>query len=165
MPELEPTTPRAEGAREIPNRVSHGFQLGPILVEVTGRALHEADDTWDGTWLAVRATCAIEGARVVVPSTVVAGWSVERFCAGLEAVARTGVGCAYLTAEAPNLTIRVEARQPDAPITVRIELTADCAAQGHWFAFPVDRSVVDAAIARCREILEAYPTHQVADQD
>jgi hypothetical protein len=154
-----------EGARQSPSRASQGFQLGPIAIEVTGRALHEADDTWDATWLDVTATCAMNGAQVVVPGTVVTSWSVERFCAGLEIVARTGVGCAYLTAEAPNLTIRVEGRQLDGPITVRIELTADCAGQGHWFAFPIDRTGVDAAVARCRTILQAYPAHQVADHD
>jgi hypothetical protein len=165
MGDLEPVAPRTEEARQSPSRASHGFQLGPIRVDVNGRAAHEAEDTWDATWLSVTATCAVAGARVVVPDTVVTSWSVERFCGALDVLARTGVGCAYLAAEAPNLTIRVEARQPDAPIMARVELTVDCAGQGHWFAFPIDRTGLAVAIARCREILQAYPTHQVADHD
>jgi hypothetical protein len=140
-----------------------GFQLGAIRLEVDGRAAHESEDTWDATWLSATTTCSASGAQVVVRGAVLTSWSVERFCTGLDGLATTGVGCAYLTSEVPNLTIRVESQQSDTPIAVRIELTADSAGQGHWFAFHIGRSEVQGAAAQCREILAAYPTHQVVD--
>ena len=140
-----------------------GFQLGGVRLEVDGRAANDCDDTWDANWLSVSATCAAAGAEVVVPAAVVTSWSIERFCGGLEGLVRTGVGSAYLTAESPNLTMRVESQMPDAPITVRAELTADSTGQGHWFAFAVSRADLRAAIARCREILATHPANQVAD--
>jgi len=167
MHDAEPSASKSEGdgagTREAAGRRPLGFQLGAIHVDVSGRATHETEDTWDATWLSVRATCADGGARVAVPATVVTSWSFERFCAGLDVLAETGVGCAYLAAEAPNLAIRVDAQRADAPITARIELTEDCAGQGHWFAFTVDRTEVRAVIAGCRAILEVYPAHQLAD--
>jgi hypothetical protein len=140
-----------------------GFDLGTIRLEVDGRAAHESEDTWDATWLSATTTCSGPGAQVVVQGAVLTSWSVERFCAGLDGLANTGVGCAYLTSEVPNLTIRVESQQADAPIAVRIELTADLAGQGHWFAFPISRSEVRGVAARCREILATYPAHQVVE--
>jgi len=139
-----------------------GFQLGGVRLEVDGRTAHDCDDTWDANWLSVTATCKAAGAQVVVPAAVMTSWSVERFCSGLEGLVRTGVGCAYLTAESPNLTMRAESQMPDAPITVRAELTPDSAGQGHWFAFVVSRAELRAAIARCQEILAAHPANQVA---
>jgi hypothetical protein len=139
-----------------------GFQLGGVRVEVDGRVAHDCDDTWDANWLSVTATCEAAGAEVVVPAAVMTSWSVERFCKGLEGLVGTGVGSAYLAAEAPNLTMRVESRQPDAPITVRAELTADRAGQGHWFAFTVSRADLIAVIGRCREILATHPANQMA---
>ena len=139
-----------------------GFELGGVRLEVDGRAAHDCDDTWDANWLSVTATCAAAGAEVVVPGAVVSSWSVERFCGGLDSLVRTGVGSAYLTAESPNLMVRVESLIPDAPITVRAELTADSNGQGHWFAFAVTRAELRTTIARCQEILEAHPAKQVA---
>jgi hypothetical protein len=139
-----------------------GFQLGGVSVEVDGRVAHDCDDTWDANWLSVTARCQAAGAEVVVPAAVMTSWSVERFCKGLEGLAGTGVGCAYLTAEAPNLAMRVESQQADAPITVRAELTADRAGQGHWFAFTVSRADLLTVIGRCREILAAHPANQMA---
>ena len=147
---------------DTPAGASLGFQLGGVRLEVDGRTANDCDDTWDANWLSVTATCAAAGAEVVVPAAVVTSWSVERFCSGLEALVRTGVGAAYLTAESPNLTMRVESQMPDAPITVRAELTADSAGQGHWFAFAVSREELRAAIARCQEILAAHPAKQMA---
>ncbi|MFI5249482.1 MAG: hypothetical protein ACHQTF_05920 [Gemmatimonadales bacterium] len=139
-----------------------GFQLGGVRLDVDGRTANDCDDTWDANWLSVTATCAAAGAEVVVPAAVVTSWSVERFCSGLDGLVRTGVGSAYLTAESPNLTMRVESQVPDAPITVRAELTADSAGQGHWFAFAVSRAELRTAIAKCQEILAAHPANQVA---
>jgi hypothetical protein len=150
----------AEGGA--PPGASLGLQLGGVRLEVDGRTAHDCDDTWDANWLSVTATCAAAGAEVVVPAAVMSSWSVERFCGGLEGLVRTGVGAAYLTAETPNLTMRVESQMPDAPITVRAELTADSAGQGHWFAFAVSRAELRTAIARCQEILAAHPANQVA---
>jgi hypothetical protein len=145
-----------------PSGAALGFQLGGVKFEVDGRAAHDCDDTWDANWLSVTATCTAAGAAVVVPAAVMTSWSVERFCGGLEGLVRTGVGFAYLTAESPNLTMRVESQVPDAPITVRAELTPDSAGQGHWFAFVVTRAELRTAIARCQEILAAHPAKQVA---
>jgi hypothetical protein len=142
---------------------SLGFQLGGVRLDVDGRAAHHCDDTWDANWLSVTATCAAAGAEVVVPAATVTSWSVERFCAGLDGLVRTGVGSAYLTAESPSLTMRVESQTPDTPITVRAELTPDRAGQGHWFAFAVSRDDLRAVIARCREILAVHPPIQMAD--
>jgi hypothetical protein len=145
-----------------PSGASLGFQLGGVRLEVDGRTANDCDDTWDATWLSVTARCAAAGAEVIVPAAVVTSWSVERFCRGLEGLVRTGVGSAYLTAESPNLTMRVESQMPDAPITVRAELTADSAGQGHWFAFAVSRAELRTAIAKCQEILAAHPANQLA---
>ncbi len=154
---------RQTGAQsDAPSGTSLGFQLGGVRLEVDGRTAHDCDDTWDANWLSVTATCAAAGAEVVVPATVMTSWSVERFCSGLESLVRTGVGCAYLTAESPKLTMRVESLMPDAAITVRAELTPDTAGQGHWFAFVVSRAELRTAISRCHEILAAHPANQVA---
>lgn len=154
---------RQPGAQSgAPSGAALGFQLGGVRLEVDGRTAHDCDDTWDANWLSVTATCTALGAKVVVPAAVMTSWSVERFCGGLEGLVRTGVGCAYLTAESPNLTMRVESQTPDTPITVRAELTPDGAGQGHWFAFVVSPAELRAAITRCQEILAAHPANQVA---
>jgi hypothetical protein len=154
---------RQTGAQSgAPSSAALGLQLGGVRLEVDGRTAHDCDDTWDANWLSVTAKCTAAGAEVVVPAAVMTSWSVERFCGGLEGLVRTGVGCAYLTAESPNLTVRVESQMLDAPITVRAELTPDSAGQGHWFAFVVSRAELRAAIARCQEILGAHPANQVA---
>lgn len=147
--------------REAKPGVPLGFQLGGIRLEVDGRVAHDCDDTWDANWLSVTAKCEAAGAEVVVPAAVMTSWSVERFCKGLEGLVGTGVGCAYLTAEAPNLTMRVESQHPDAPIIVRAELTADRAGQGHWFAFTVSRADLLTVIGRCREILATHPANRM----
>jgi hypothetical protein len=161
----------AEGAQQgkrldrqtgAPSGAALGLQLGGVRLEIDGRTTHDCDDTWDANWLSVTATCAAAGAEVVVPAAVMTSWSVERFCRALEDLVRTGVGGAYLTSESPNLTMRVESQMPDAPITVRAELTPDSAGQGHWFAFVVSRAELRTAIARCQEILAAHPAKQVA---
>jgi hypothetical protein len=139
-----------------------GFGLGGVRIEVDGRVAHDCDDTWDANWLSVTARCQAAGAQVVVPAAVMTSWSIERFCQGLEALARTGVGSAYLASELPNLTVRVESQKPDTPITVRAELTADSAGQGHWFAFAVTRAELEGVIGRCREILAVHPANQMA---
>lgn len=139
-----------------------GVHLGGVHLEVDGRAAHDCDDTWDANWLSVTARCQAAGAEVVVPAAVMTSWSVERFCRGLEELARSGVGSAYLASELPNLTMRVESQKPDAPITVRAELTPDRAGQGHWFAFAVSRADLHAVIEQCRQILAKHPANQVA---
>ena len=139
-----------------------GFDLGGVRIEVDGRAANACDDTWDANWLSVTARCQAAGAEVVVPAAVMTSWSIERFCQGLEGLVRTGVGSAFLASELPNLTVRVESQKPDTPITVRAELTADRAGQGHWFAFAVTRADLDRVIGRCREILAVHPANQMA---
>jgi len=139
-----------------------GFGLGGVQIEIDGRVAHDCDDTWDANWLSVTARCQAAGAEVVVPAAVMTSWSIERFCRGLEELIRTGVGSAFLASELPNLTVRVESQRPDTPITVRAELTADRAGQGHWFAFAVTRTDLHRVIGRCREILAVHPANQMA---
>jgi len=128
---------------------------------VCGPTAHEIDDTWDADWLAARVACAADGAELTVPRIVLTSWSIRRFLEGLLALEHSLAGCAFLAAEGPQLALCATGDPRTGHITVRVDVTPDCAMQGHWFRFDVDQTFLAGLIDECRGILTAYPTHEM----
>lgn len=142
-----------------------GLRFGGFRLQVDGPASHEGDDTWDANWLSVTARCESPGAAVIVHCTVLTSWSIERFREGLATIAHRGSGSAYLAAEEPCLSLRLQCPARGGEMRLRAEITPSHYDEGHWFTLPVTRADLDAAIAGCQAILTAYPPHQVAAAD
>jgi hypothetical protein len=146
-------------------RGSLGFGLGGFRLDVDGPTPHETDDTWDANWMSITARCQASDASVVARCAVLTSWSIERFCAGLTGVARTGTGSAHLAAEEPCLSLCLTPGQGEGAAWLRVDITPHHAAQGHWFVFSVGAAELDAAIAECRAILAAFPPQAVVTVD
>jgi hypothetical protein len=139
------------------------LRLGGFALQVEGRAPHTSDDTWDATWLAAAATCDAQGSRVSIPGILLTSWSVRRFREGLVELARSHTGCALLAAEGPELSLCVRPGTTPGRMSARVDITPRHESQGHWFAFEVDDAYLATLIGQCGAILDAFPTHEMAD--
>jgi hypothetical protein len=149
--------PHARQATALP------LQLGEFKLEVEGQTYHDADDTWDATWLVTSASCRAPGATVTLSETVLTSWSVRRFRDGLDELMRSSQGCALLAAEGPELAVCVGPSALAGQISVRVDITPNRERQGHWFSFDVDRANLPATIAQCGAILDEFPAREMAD--
>lgn len=139
------------------------LRLGGFALDVQGSTSHETDDTWDATWLAATARCEAPQAAVSVPRVVLTSWSVRRFCDGLEELVRTGTGCALLAAEGPELAVCASETRGRSNVALRVEISAACATQGHWFVYHLDPADLQAGIAQCEAILAEFPAREVGE--
>jgi hypothetical protein len=145
------------------HREALSLQLGGFELDVEGHAPHAADDTWDATWLSAAATCDAQGSAVSIPGIVLTSWSVRRFREGLAELVRTRVGCALLATEGPELSLCVRPGTTADKMSVRVDISPRHKSQGHWFMFEVDEAQLHALIGQCGAILDAFPTHEMAD--
>jgi hypothetical protein len=147
------------------HRTSRGLalRLAGFSLDVQGSTSHDADDTWDATWLAATARCEAPQAAVSVPRVVLTSWSVRRFRDGLAELVRTGAGCALLAAEGPELAVCAREIRGRSNVALRVEMSAACATQGHSFVYYLDRADLQTAIAQCEAILAEFPTQEVGE--
>jgi hypothetical protein len=137
------------------------LRLAAFELWVHGYQYPELDDPWDGNWLRVTARCSAGGASVEASGTFLDTVAVDRFRRALAEVHRTLGGGAFLGTDEPELDVRATAAR-DGHIRLRVELTPDHMAQGHWFEFDIDQTYLPPAIAQCAAILERYPIRSPA---
>lgn len=135
-----------------PDLTFAGFQLW-----VHGYAYGDAIQTEDANWLRVTAHAGASGASVWVTGTMLETRDVLRFRRALVAVHDSLVGEAKLESYEPNIVVQAAARGRAGHIDVRVELTPDHLAQGHWLEFATDQSYLPAVIAQCDAILARVP--------
>ena len=133
------------------------IELGDFQLVVHRRQFPDAHDRWDGNWLHVTAQCLQGGALVAVSGPILEAADIQRFRDGLLELARTGEGAADLRGSEPHLVVRVAAADGLGEFRVRAELTPDPQSQGHWFAFPIDRSYLAETIRHLDAVLALFP--------
>lgn len=133
------------------------IELGDFQLSVHRRQFPDAQDRWDGNWLYVTAQCAQAGAIVAAGGPILEAADLERFRDELAAVLAAGTREAVLRGAEPNLVVGVTAPIGLGHLQVRVELTPDPQAQGHWFAFAVDPSYVAQTIRQLDEVLALFP--------
>ena len=82
---------------------------------------------------------------------------LARFRNELERLYQTLSGEAVLESHEPNVKIRVATSDGEGHLTMRLEITSDHIAQGHWFALEIDQSYLPAAVAQLESVLAQFP--------
>jgi hypothetical protein len=138
--------------------------LGPPALELGGfhlwihrRQFEDAMDRWDGNWLVVTAQVSLAGAAIAVTGPIVEAEDLKRFRDEVARLLRLQAGDAILTSAEPNLQIRIAPAGAPGRMTVRIDLTPDPAAQGHWFASTIDHAALTGLLVQLEAIVEAFP--------
>lgn len=138
--------------------------LGPPALELGGfrlwihrRQFEDAMDRWDGNWLIVTAQVAGAGAAVTVTGPILEAEDLKRFRDEVARLLRLQAGDAMLTSAEPNLQIRVAPAGGPGRVSVRVDLTSDPGAQGHWFASTIDHGALTGLLVQLEETVEAYP--------
>src|SRR5688572_5706046 len=144
-------------------------QLGPPSVRlrafqlwVHGRQFPDAQDRWDGNWLNVTAHCGQAGASVWTTGAILDTIGLLRFRDELERLHQTLSGEAVLESHEPNVIVRVAAADSAGHLRVRVEVSPDHLAQGHWFEFEIDQSYLPAAVAQLESVLAAFPVRGIS---
>jgi hypothetical protein len=133
------------------------IELGPFQVWVHRRQFPEAQDRWDGNWLHVTAQCAQAGAIVAASGPILDAGDLRRFRDQLAAVYRAVSGQAELTSAEPNIRVLVAPAAHGGHLRVRVELTPEPSAQGHWFEYVLDQRHLPATIRQLDGVLALFP--------
>jgi hypothetical protein len=133
------------------------IELGGFQIWVHRRQFPDALDRWDGNWLHVTAQCAQAGAIVVAGGPILDVADLQRFRDELAATYGTLSGQAELSGAEPDIRVQVAAAGALGHLRVRVELTADPQAQGHWFEYAVDQSYLPETIRQLDAVLELFP--------
>jgi hypothetical protein len=133
------------------------IELGDFRLVVHRRQFPDAQDRWDGNWLDVTAQCAQAGAIVAAAGPLLETGDLARFRRELAALTATGDGEAVLRGEEPNVVVRVTAPRGLGELHVRVEVTPQPQAQGHWFACVVDPSYAFETIRQLDAVLALFP--------
>jgi len=133
------------------------IELGDLQIWVHRRQFPDAHDRWDGNWLHVTAQCAQAGAIVAAGGPILDAADVERFRDELAAVQASRSGQAELSGAEPDIRVRVAAGNGRGDLSVRVELTPDPQAQGHWFEYVLDESYLPETIRQLDTVLELFP--------
>jgi hypothetical protein len=133
------------------------IELGDFQLTVHRRQFPDAQDRWDGNWLQVTAQCAQAGAIVAVGGPILETADLQRFRDQLVAVAAVPAGEAVLSGAEPNLVVRVAVVEGLGLARVRVELTPEPQAQGHWFAYTIDPSYLAHAVRQLDAVLAVFP--------
>ena len=138
--------------------------LGPPALELGGfhlwihrRQFEDAMDRWDGNWLIVTAQVTGPGAAVTVTGPILEAEDLKRFRDEVARLLRLQAGDALLASAEPNLLIRIAPAGAPGRVRVRVDLSADPGAQGHWFGTTIDHGVLTGLLVQLEEIVEAYP--------
>jgi hypothetical protein len=145
------------------------IELGDFQLTVHRRQFPEAQDRWDGNWLHVTAQCAQAGAIVAAGGPILETTDLQRFRDQLAAIATSQAAEAVLSGAEPNVVVRVASAGAVGLVRVRVELTPEPQAQGHWFAYAIDPSYLAEAIRQLDAVLAAFPVRgqqpRLADLD
>lgn len=152
---IEETSVMAQPARAALEAPS--IELGGFQIWVHRRQFPDAFDRWDGNWLHVTAQCAQAGAIVAAGGPILDAADLQRFRDELAAIHGTQSGQAELSGPEPNIRVRVAAAGALGHVRVRVELTPDVHAQGHWFDYVIDQSYLPDAIRQLDAVLELFP--------
>ena len=133
------------------------IELGGFQIWVHRRQFPDAFDRWDGNWLYVTAQCAQAGAIVAAGGPILDAADLQRFRDELAALDGTLSGQAELSGAEPDIRVRVAASNGRGELRVRVDLTPDPQAQGHWFEYAVDQSYLPETIRQLDTVLELFP--------
>jgi hypothetical protein len=136
-------------------------RLGAFKLWVHGRQFPEAQDRWDGNWLNVTAHCGQAGASVWATGAILDTIGLLRFRDELERLHQTLSGEAVIESPEPNVVVRVAAADGAGHLRVRVEVSPDHLAQGHWFEFEIDQSYLPAVVAQLESVLVAFPVRGI----
>jgi hypothetical protein len=138
--------------------------LGPPALELGGfhlwihrRQFEDAMDRWDGNWLVVTAQVSGHGAAVTVTGPILEAEDLKRFRDEVARLLRLEAGDAMLTSAEPNLRIRIAPTGAPGRVNVRVDLSPNPGAQGHWFASTIDHGALTGLLVQLEEVVEAYP--------
>ncbi len=140
------------------------LQIGPLRIWVHGRQFPDAMDAWDGNWLNVTAHYVAHGASVVVAGPVLDTVSFASFGKELKTLHQWLSGEAKLESVEPDVMVRIVGGGETGRMQLRVEMTPDNVAQGHWFEQEIDQSYLPAAIAACEAVVERYPVRNGAER-
>lgn len=139
-------------------------QLGPAALRLSAfqlwvhnRQFPGAQDKWDGNWLNVTAHCGHAGGSVWATGAILDTIGLLRFRDELERLHQTLSGEAVLESHEPNLVVRVSATDSAGHLRMRVEVTPNHLAQGHWFEIEIDQSYLPSAVAQLTSLLAAFP--------
>jgi hypothetical protein len=79
-----------------------------------------------------------------------------RFRDELERLHQTLSGEAVLESHEPNVVVRVAAANGAGHLRMRVEVSPDHLAQGHWFEFEIDQSYIAATVAQLEAVLVTF---------
>lgn len=140
------------------------LQIGPLRIWVHGRQFPDAMDAWDGNWLNVTAHYVAHGASVVVTGPVLDTVSFATFGKELRTLHQSLSGEAKLESVEPDIIVRIVGGGDTGRMQLRVEMTPDNVAQGHWFEHEIDQSYLPAAIAACEAVVGRYPVRNGAER-
>jgi hypothetical protein len=133
------------------------IELGGFQIWVHRRQFPDAHDRWDGNWLHVTAQCAQAGAIVAAGGPILDAADLQRFRDELVSLQASRARQAELRGAEPNVRVVVAASDGLGHLRVRVELTPDAQAQGHWFEYAVDQSYLPETINQLDAVLELFP--------
>lgn len=137
-------------------------RLGAFQLWVHGRQFPEAQDRWDGNWLSVTAHCVQAAASVWATGAMLDTIGLLPFRDELKRLHQTLSGEAVLASHEPNVVVRIAAADSAGHLRVRVEVSPDHLAQGHWFEFEIDQSYLPAAVAQLESVLAAFPVRGIS---
>jgi hypothetical protein len=140
------------------------LQIGPLRIWVHGRQFPDAMDAWDGNWLNVTVHYVAHGASVVVTGSVLDTVSFATFGKELRRLHQSLTGEAKLESVEPDIMVSIVGGSETGRMQLRVEMTPDHLAQGHWFEEQIDQSYLPAAIAACQAVVERYPVRNGAER-
>ena len=133
------------------------LQIGALRLWVHGRQFPEALDELDGNWLNVSAHYAAHGASVAVSGAILDTVSFATFERQLETLHESLAGQAVLASDEPELRAQIDGGGASGRMQLRVDMTPDNVAQGHWFEQEIDQSYLPPALAACAAVLRRYP--------
>jgi hypothetical protein len=138
--------------------------LGPLRLWVHGRQFPDATDAWDGNWLWITARCFEHGATVEARGAILDTVSFLHWRQQLSTLYERLEGKAVLESVEPQLRVTVVGRGRTGLMRLRVEITPDHMAQGHWFESDIDQSFLPAVIGRCDDVLSRHPVHRATER-
>ena len=133
------------------------MKLGCLKVWILGRQFEDAQDYWDGNWLAVEALCQSGRSRVAAKGPILHLSELSAFRDSLRILDKTLKGEAELNCVEPNLHIKLASSGSRGHIESRIELTPDHMLERHEFRETFDQTYLAELLRDLDHVLRKYP--------